>query len=506
MTGRDEQGLVIEGLAKAYPGVVALDKVDLAVAAGTVHGLVGENGAGKSTLMKCVAGAEKPDAGSVIVGGRRVEGSVHDAAEAGVAMIYQELTIVPDLTALENVFLGALPTRFGVVRRTEARRAYRRVAAAIGATTRPGTRAGSLSTSAQQQLEIMRAISHDRRVLILDEPTASLGPADIERLHTVIRSLRDRGLAVVYVSHDLEAVLDVCDDVTVLREGRVVTTRPASEWTAPELVAAMVGGVPLVSAGAPRHEGGERPELFRISGLRAPGVDVPSLDVRRGEILGVAGLVGSGRTRMLRAIAGADRVDHGSMIREGRERPWPRHPRQALHAGVMLAPEDRKGQGLVLDRPSAWNVAVGRFAPRGAGAPVTASRIRRWAGPFAESVGFAPDRLTAAAGTLSGGNQQKLLLGRLLGRGVSCLLLDEPTRGIDVGAKAQIFRTIRDLVDAGHAVIWSSSDLSEVAQHSDRIVVVAGGRVVAELPKGASVPEILAHAFAATATTEGAAA
>jgi ABC-type sugar transport system ATPase subunit len=496
-------GLVIEGLSKSYPGVAALGDVGLRVPAGTIHGLVGENGAGKSTLMKCVAGAVRPDSGAITVAGQPIGGDIHMAARAGVAMIYQELTIVPELTALENVFLGALPTRFGVVDRRAAVRRYREVADAIGSSTGPRVRATGLSTSAQQQLEIMRAMTRESRVLILDEPTASLGPADIERLHIVVRALRERGLAIVYVSHDLDAVLGVCDDVTVLREGRVVRSGQAVTWTPSALVTAMVGTVPLAAAGA-RDEAVERPELFRISGLRAPGVDVPELVVRRGEILGVAGLVGSGRTRLLRSIAGADRIDSGVVVRNGRTMRWPRGPRQALRDGVMLAPEDRKGQGLVLDRASSWNIALGAFSGSPRMAPVTERRLRRRVRRYAESVGFAPDRLTAAAGTLSGGNQQKLILGRLLARRAGCLLLDEPTRGIDVGAKAQIFDTIRSLVDAGHAVVWSSSDLSEVAQHSDRIVVVSGGRMIAELPGGVTVRDILDRAFAATAETEGA--
>lgn len=505
MTQTADAGLIIEGLSKVYPGVVALDRVGLRVPAGTVHGVVGENGAGKSTLMKSVAGAVRPDSGSITVDGHPIGGNVHAAADAGVAMIYQELTIIPELSAVDNVLLGMLPTRFGIINRAAGLRKYREVAETIGSTTSPAARAGALSTSAQQQLEIMRALTRESRVLILDEPTASLGPEDVERLHSVIRTLRDRGIAVVYVSHDLDAVLGVCDDVTVMREGKVVASGPALGWTSQRLVTAMVGSVPLAEAGA-SAAGNHREELFRISGLRAPGVDVPELSVRRGEILGVAGLVGSGRTRLLRAIAGADRVHGGYLTLGGERMRWPRTPREALRAGVMLAPEDRKGQGLLLERPSAWNVALGRFGNAGGSRAVTATRIMRWSAPFAESVGFRRERLAAAAGTLSGGNQQKLLLGRLLGRGAACLLLDEPTRGIDVGAKAQIFQTIRGLVNAGHSVIWSSSDIAEVAQHSDRIIVVSGGRMIAELPAGSTVQTILGHAFAAAGTKEGTAA
>ncbi|QNE35360.1 sugar ABC transporter ATP-binding protein [Leifsonia shinshuensis] len=492
MTETTAGGLLVEGLSKSYPGVVALDAVDLRVPAGTIHGLVGENGAGKSTLLKCVAGAITPDGGTVSVDGTAITADLHAAELAGVAMIYQELTIVPELTALENVFLGAMPTRFGVVDRKAARARYRELAERIGASVRPGTRARLLSTSVQQQLEIMRALAGERRVLILDEPTASLGPADIARLHEVIRRLRDDGLAVVYVSHDLDAVLDVCDDVTVMREGSVVNHRPADRWTSRELVTAMVGRVPLATAGAERHRHDPTP-MFLVQDLRAPGVDVPQLRIDAGEVLGVAGLVGSGRTRFLRALAGADPVISGTLTRGDTRIAWPRTTGAARRQGVMLAPEDRKRQGLVLDRAAGWNVSLGRFGRVGV---ITRSRLKEQAGASARSVGFDTDRLTAAAGTFSGGNQQKLLLARLLINRTRCLLLDEPTRGIDVGAKAQIFETIRGLVDDGHAVVWSSSDLTEVAQHSDRILVIAGGRLVAELPKGSSVQDILEHAFA----------
>jgi len=385
-----------------------------------------------------------------------------------------------------------------VVDRRAARRRYREAAELIGADIPPGARAGSLSTSAQQTLEIMRALSRDRRLIIMDEPTASLGPEDIARLHGVIRSLRARGLSVLYVSHDLEAVRDICDTVTVMREGRVVRTRASAEWTTAELIGAMLGDVPLAQAGSEERAVGHAP-LLEVHGLRGPGVDVEALTVRSGEIIGIAGLVGSGRTRLLRALAGADPVESGRLTMDGAEVRWPTGPRAAQRHGILLAPEDRKGQGLVLDRAASWNVALGRFAA--VARIVTRRRIGAWGEPYATAVGFAPGRLGTPARVLSGGNQQKLLLARMLGHRARCLLLDEPTRGIDVGAKAQIFDTIRRLVAAGSAVVWASSDLTEVAQHSDRILVVASGRVVAELPRGSGVRDILDHAFAATGRT-----
>ena len=495
--------LSVRALTKTYPGVIALSDVSLTVLEGEVYGLVGENGAGKSTLMKTIAGAIQQDSGSIHLWGEDLPGgNPHRAAAAGVAMIYQELTIVPEMSALANVLLGRLPSRLGFIDRRAARREYANTARLVGMNVPASAQAGTLSTATQQLLEIMRALASGRRLVIMDEPTASLGPEDIERLHDVIRGLKSTGHAIVYVSHDLAAVLEICDTVTVLREGRVVETRSAADWTRRGLIGAMLGGIALDAAGTPPAQALLGPPLLRIEGLRAPGVDVPRLDILPGEIVGLAGLVGSGRTRMLRAIAGADPIEAGTLWVGDAQRAWPRTPRQAVRLGIVLAPEDRKAQGLVLDRPSAWNVALGQFGATGRRKPVLLKRLTAWARRTTERVGFSSDRLGANAGTLSGGNQQKLILARLISRPVSCLLLDEPTRGIDIGAKEQIFNVTRQIAAEGRAIIWSSSDLDEVVRHSDRILVVADGRVVAELPRGASVHDVLELSFAATTAAE----
>ncbi|AZC13225.1 sugar ABC transporter ATP-binding protein [Microbacterium sp. ABRD28] len=485
--------LEIRGVRKVYPGVTALDAVDLTVAAGSVHGLVGENGAGKSTLMKVVAGAIAPDEGRVRVDTVAVRPDVHAAADAGVAMIYQELTIVPGLTAADNVFLGAPPRRGPVLDRRGARRRFADLCMRLGVEIDASARAGDLSTSQQQLLEIMRALARDRRLVIMDEPTASLGPADIARLHGVIRDLRGKGVTVIYVSHDLDAVLDVCDDVSVMRAGRVVETRGSAAWTADALVAAMIGAVDLDAADAPARPPGQ--VALRVEGLRAPGVDLPHLELRAGEIVGIAGLVGSGRSRLLRTLAGADRARTGTLEVAGRAVRWPSTPRRAQRLGITLAPEDRKVQGLVLERPSSWNVALGAFRRAAAGGIVTRRGLLRWSRRFTARVALPEQRLAVPVGTLSGGNQQKVLLARQISRSPRLLLLDEPTRGIDVGAKAQVFRMLRTLADEGMAVAWVSSELEEIARHSDRILVLSQGRAVAELSAGAAVHDILTHAF-----------
>ncbi|TAM70729.1 MAG: sugar ABC transporter ATP-binding protein [Microbacteriaceae bacterium] len=499
--------LRITRLNKTYPGVHALRDVSLTIERGVVHAIVGENGAGKSTLMKVVAGAIAQDGGSIDVFGRPLEpGSPTRSSDAGVATIYQELTIVPEMSVLANVLLGHLPSTWGVIHRTVALEQFYRVAAVVGFTHPAAQRAGELSTAAQQLVEIMRALARGGRVVIMDEPTASLGPADVRRLHRVIDTLRTAGHSIVYVSHDLDDVLEISDTVTVMREGAIVTTKSASEWTKSSLIYAMLGGVSLETPVAAATTGTGNTPLLEVLGLRAPGVSIDRIAIRPGEIVGLAGLVGSGRSRLLRALAGADVVDSGQLLVAGRRITWPRTPHAALAAGICFAPEDRKLQALVLERTSAWNVALGQFGVAGIMRPVRESVLRSWARAFTQLVGLPEHRLANPAGTLSGGNQQKLIVSRLLSRRAKVVLLDEPTRGIDIGAKAQIFQAARRIVDGGRAIIWASSDLTEIVEHSDRIVVVANGRVVGELPRGSTVHDILTLSYAASGTGESAAA
>lgn len=490
--------LSLNGLSKSYPGVQALRDVTVSLARGRVLAVVGENGAGKSTLMKSIAGAVSPSSGTIeVLGTPLFGGSPRAAEEAGVAMIYQELTLAPDMTAEENVFLGHLPSRLGVVRRREVRRRYLAVASRVGADINPEARAGKLSTANQQLLEIMRALVHDRKLVIMDEPTASLGPEDIRRLHGIIRELKRDGRSVLYVSHDLEAVIDISDEVLVMREGRTVAHRPTEEWSLPQLVTAMLGHTPAAPSARPKREATDTP-AYEIRQLSAPGVDVPYLRLDQGEVVGIAGLVGSGRTRMLRAIAGADLARTGQIQIAGAPGLWPRTPAQGWKRGIALAPEDRKHQGLVLHRSSGWNVALGAFRLARARGGVTEGSIRKFAAPFAQRVSFAPERLAAPAGTLSGGNQQKLMLARLLSRPIRLMLLDEPTRGMDIGAKAEVFTAMSSFARSGGTVLWSSSELQEVLDHSDRILVVSNGRLVGEYPHGAAMHDILAAAFGTT--------
>ncbi|MDX6728336.1 MAG: ribose transport system ATP-binding protein, partial [Baekduia sp.] len=433
------------GIHKAFPGVRALQDVDFDLRAGEVHGLVGENGAGKSTLVKVIMGAYDPDAGLVEAFGQEVaHGDPRARRQAGIAAIYQELTIVPEMSAAANVFLGRPRRRGPFVARAETRRAFGRLSARLGLTIDPDVRAASLSVAHQQMLEIMRALAADHRILIMDEATAALGPAERERLHEAIGALREEGVATVYVSHHLDEVLAVCDRISVMRDGAMVATRPVTRWTKDSLVMAMLGHAVL--KGPPQRRTIAEEEVIRVEGLSVPGVlDELSFTLRRGEVLGLGGLVGSGRTELLRALAGADGVPCGRLFVRGRERPWPRTVRGALALGIALAPEERKSQGLVLPLSAAANVALTDMRTVASGPVLRRRRRFRRAGEIMRPLAFDEGRLREPAGFLSGGNQQKLVLGKWLHRRPDVLLMDELTRGVDVGAKAELLAMVRRL-------------------------------------------------------------
>lgn len=491
---RPAPAVVAAGISKYYPGVVALEDVSLEIPPGQIHGLVGENGAGKSTLMKVVAGAIRPEAGTVSIGGIAVEpGDPRATADAGLAMIYQELTVVPGLSAAANLRLGSWPNRAGVLDRKAMRQDFRQLATEFGVDVAPETLAGRLSVAQQQRLEIMRAVAGRRHVVVMDEPTASLGPADRKHLHQVVLRLKERGTAVVYISHDLDEVLHLCDTVSVMREGRLIQTAAAAQWDTGTLVAAMLGRSHSTSGVARSAKSGG--EVMHVRRLRSGALQVDELSVRRGEILGIAGLVGSGRTELLRALAGADRVQVGIMEVDGAVVRWPRSVRAALRLGVALAPEDRKGEGLVLGQPASSNVMLPRLRRARRHLNVTAASLMSAADPPARKVGFDADRLHQPAGTFSGGNQQKVLLARWVGAHPRVLLLDEPTRGIDIGAKAEVFATMRALADDGLAVVFVSSETEEVVRNADRVLVMSRGRIVADLGTAPDLDDVLRAAF-----------
>jgi len=488
--------LAVAGITKRFPGVIALDTVDFTVQAGQVHGLVGENGAGKSTLLKLIAGAERPDAGAIAIDGRPVSfAAPRDALRAGITVIYQELSLVPALGADANIFLGIEPVRHGVLDRRAARARAADALHALGATFDPATPARDLSVAEQQLVELARALARDARLIALDEPTAALSHLETERLFAQIRQLTSRGIGVVFVSHRLEEVRRIADEITVLRDGRRAFTGRATAVDDAAVIRYMVGRDVEYARVAPAAPA-PGPALLEARGLtRRRAFSDVSLVLRRGEIVGLAGLVGAGRTEVARCIAGVDPPDDGSMLLDGA--PYrPVSPRDAIARRVVYLPEDRKTQGLILGLSVRENVTLptlGRFAQWG----VVRGELEQVAAAQAvHAVELRPPDVEREAGTLSGGNQQKVVLAKWLLADADVLLFDEPTRGVDIATKTELHRVIRSLADAGKAVLVISSELPEVLALADRIVVMREGRIAGELPAaGATAEGVLALAL-----------
>jgi ribose transport system ATP-binding protein len=442
--------------------------------------------------MKVAAGAVAQDRGTVQINGASITpGNPRAAADAGLAMIYQELTIIPGLTAAENAFLGNWPATAGWASRKRMGARFTELAEAIGTDVPPDAIAGDLPVGQKQIIEIVRALGSGRTIVVMDEPTASLGGQERHHLHAVVDRLRSQGGTVVYISHDLDEVLMLADRVTVMREGRVVKTAAVGEWDKPSLVRAMLGGKAVQESGGRRDSRPTGTPRLAIRDMRNPRIDIPHLDLFPGQVVGLAGLIGSGRTEFMRALAGADRVQSGTLQRDGRSVVWPRSTSQAMKIGIGLAPEERKKEGLVLGQSANTNVALPTLrrlsGSRKQPMPLVVQTVTE--------VGFDSANLPRAAREFSGGNQQKILLARWLAQPTDVLLLDEPTRGIDIGAKAEVFATIRKAADAGRCVVFASSDLDEVCQHADRALVFRNGRIVADLPEATTVEQILSHCF-----------
>lgn len=472
--------LQLKGVGKRFGGVVALDGVDLAVRPGQVQVLLGENGAGKSTLVKMIAGVHEPDSGEILLEGQKVRiASTKDAERLGIATIHQELNLVPTLSVAENITLGRVPSRMGLVNRRAMRAIAREALDRIGLQVDLDRPVGTLGIARQQLVEIAKALSVDARILILDEPTAALTATEIAQLFTVVRQLRERGVGMVFISHHLDEIAEIGDTVTVLRDGTFVDEVPA-DTPEPELIRLMVGR--SIEQLFPRR----RPELgetlLEVEGLgRGGAFDDVSLTVHRGEVVGLAGLVGAGRTELLRAIAGADRYDTGT-VRVGGQ-PVPRHDVAAgVRQGIGHVPEDRKTQGLVLGASVEDNLGYATLRSGARGPLADLSGQRQRARDVSEQLRIRLHDVRQPVRSLSGGNQQKVVFGRWTLAGSQVLLLDEPTRGVDVGAKVEIYELINAVTEAGGAVLLASSELPEVLGMSDRILVMAGGRVVGEMP------------------------
>ncbi|MTD56068.1 ATP-binding cassette domain-containing protein [Amycolatopsis sp. RM579] len=490
--------LRLVNLTQWFGNTQALSDINLAVRPGTIHAFVGENGAGKSTCLGVIAGRVTPTAGRVEVFGERLPTGPRAAGRLGIAAIYQELTIVPALTTQANMFLGNPLARRGFLSESAMRTRLAKASARLGHIP-PDVAAGALSVADQQLIEIMRALEANPRVLLFDEPTASLAKSERDRLFAIMRDLRAGGVTMVFVSHNLEEVLAISDAISVFRDGRLITTFTGPDTTKAELVTAMLGegAENLLTPGENRAADSDasvrREEVLRVENLSVPGaVSGVSFTLGAGEALGIAGLVGAGRTTVLRALTGLEPKANGKLWIRGAEKSWPRTPAQARALGIGLVPEDRKSQGLVLRRSAVDNICL---ADVGQGAKLGFLRNRYTADrayAAAKPVGFAAEKMAALAGNLSGGNQQKLLLARWRYVRPLILLADEPTRGIDIGAKGDILTALRELAEQGMSMVIVSSEFEEITELCDRAIVLNKGNIVARIDSRADLrPETL---------------
>lgn len=476
--------LEMEGISKGFPGVKALSDVSISVDPGEVLGIVGENGAGKSTLMKILAGVFPADSGTLrMAGDTFAPRTPRDALDAGIIVIHQELSLVPDRSVAENIFLGNLPRGpFGRVKYADLNRAAKRLLERVGLTVAPQRRVRDLGIAQQQLVEIARALSREARVIVLDEPTATLTTAEQRILFATMRALRQAGVGLVFISHHLEEVFEICDRVTVLRDGAVVETRPVDRWTEDGLIQAMVNRP--IDALFPERHATPGPVLLEVKTLSSPGAfeDV-SFSVRAGEVVGLGGLIGAGRTEVLKTIYGVLRRSRGTVRVAGGALAL-RRPRDAIRAGFAFVPEDRKGEGLVLPFAVRSNVALSTLGKLAFfGSILAPRRIDRLADRMVRELRIRTPGIRQPVQLLSGGNQQKVVLGRALSTHPRIFLLDEPTRGIDVGAKVEVYRLINQLAEQGGAVLVVSSDMIELLGLCDRIVVMRAGRVAGTVPR-----------------------
>jgi rhamnose transport system ATP-binding protein len=486
--------LSLEHAEKSFGAVHALVDGDIELFGGEVHGLVGENGAGKSTLVKILAGVHRPDAGRLVLDG---EEAIFDNAKqsqaAGIAIIFQEPTLFPDLSVAENIFVGTQPLkRF---RRIDGRRMRREAAAVfaqLGVRIDPDRIARGLSIADQQLVEIAKALTTNARVIVMDEPTAALTTTEVAQLFGIVETLRARGNAVLFVSHRLEEIFAICQRVTVMRDGRHVLTKPIGELTTQSIIRAMVGrDMEALFPTVPTEPGNV---VLKVDRLTREGefTDV-SFEVRGGEIVALAGLVGAGRTEVARAIFGIDRADAGSVEIDGR-RLRPGSPTAAMAAGIGLVPEDRRQQGLVMDFSIERNIALASLDELRRGGLIPRGAERRFARDWALRLQLKYGRLTNPVWMLSGGNQQKAVLAKWLARKPTLLIVDEPTRGIDVSTKAEVHRLLSELAAQGVAVLMISSELPEVLGMADRIVVLFEGRVMREFARAEATEDAIMHA------------
>ncbi|WP_458106668.1 sugar ABC transporter ATP-binding protein [Arthrobacter sp. R3-55] len=491
-TPQRDDVIVARGISKRFGGVLALDSVDVSVQRGQVHALVGENGAGKSTLGKLMAGVHLPDGGSLLVDGREVRyGAPRDALNDGITLIAQELALVPERSVLENVFLGAEGGTAGFASRKNLRERYEELSERSGLRVDPRARVGSLRVAAQQKIEILRALARGSKVIVMDEPTAALTREEAGQLLQIIDQLRSQGTTIIYVSHFLHEVLEIADQTTILKDGRLVRTTLARDETPDTLVQAMLGRAASVAFPERQRPKSDAPVVLAVDDLkRGSEVINASFEIRAGEIVGIAGLVGSGRSELARLIFGADRPTGGKIFVHGKETRL-RSPRAAVRAGIAMLPESRKDQGLVVGATVRDNVLMAHRPTVSKWGIIQSAKARKVAERTLRDVGATAGRQNVPVSTLSGGNQQKVALGKWLVKRPDLLVVDEPTRGVDVGAKRAIYELLIRYAAEGIAILLISSELEEVLGLAHRTLVMRRGEIVDQVDADDATEEIV---------------
>ena len=483
----------MEGISKSFPGVQALKDVHFEVQSGEVHALIGENGAGKSTLMKCLTGIYVPEEGTVTFKGEPWKVSnPKEATDKGISIIHQELNLMNALTVAQNIFIGREPRKMSfVLDDKKMRRETLKLMERIDFYLDPDAIVGTLTVAQMQMVEILRSLVVDTDILVLDEPTSSLTSAEVDKLFTIIRGLRDAGKGIVYISHRLEEFDHIVDKVTVLRDGQYVNTKLWKETTINEMIASMVGRE-MTEQFPERHAEIGEVVLEAKNIVRGKVLKNCSMYVRRGEVLGMAGLMGAGRTELARAIYGADKIDSGEVFINGKKVNI-HNPKDAVKLGIAYLSEDRKRDGLMLDQDVSFNTYIANLDKYSKGGIVNDQDIRKTVGEFVEALSIKTPSLQQLTQFLSGGNQQKVLVARWLCKKSDIIFFDEPTRGIDVGSKYEIYCLINELAENGAAVVMITSEMAEILGMSDRIMVMYEGTVVGELSAEEANQEIDLH-------------
>lgn len=473
--------IVAQNIVKSFGGVRAVDNVTLTVMPGEIHAVVGENGAGKSTLMRVLSGIESADSGEIFVDGKILENTVKDALGSGISLVHQELSLVPEMTVAENIMLGSFPSTSGFIRRKDMRNVARDALQEIGVSVDLDERISRLSIALRQFVEIARAIARNPKVLILDEPTATLTPAETQYLLDMIGRLAEQGLAIIYISHRIPEVFAICHNVTILRDGKMISANAISDSTPAAVIGAMVGRkVRLDPLSKRKSNHGD--VTLSARGVTAPRVNGVDLEVRAGEIVGLGGLVGAGRTELMRAIIGADPKTAGTVtISIGGEKRRINSYMSAMRNGVAYVPEERRVDGLLMTMSVSDNIYLPNRKLLARAGVINRAKLAKIAKNLADRVGLRPPEIKREASEYSGGNQQKIVIAKWLYKKPSFILLDEPTRGVDVGAKAEIHKLVKELADDGAAVVVISSDLPELLDLSDVIYVVRDGKIVGSL-------------------------